>query len=277
MFVSGIVDAKLPVKSNVIVIPKTAVMWTGKRSVVYIKNTSSKGVNFVMRDVTLGPSLGNGFVVNEGLQDGEEIAVNGTFSIDAAAQLAGKPSMMNPEGGPAMTGHNHGGGAMPTSDEPQKKPISKKVSVNQKAKDVLKPLLTEYLIMKDALTNDNLDEAKQAGTNILKSMEGINMSLFTGESHSVWMGLSSDLKNTLQHVQHFKTLEEIRKAFQQVSNTMLGLESSFNPNNETLYVLHCPMANNNKGADWLSTSKEIKNPYYGQAMLTCGEVTKEIK
>jgi Cu(I)/Ag(I) efflux system membrane fusion protein len=271
------VEAKLPIKSDAIVVPKSAVMWTGARSVVYVKNTSPKGGNFMMRDVTLGPALGNSFVIDEGLKEGEEIAINGTFSIDAAAQLAGKPSMMNPGGGPAMTGHNHGGGEMPTSDEPQNKPIVHKVSLGQKAKDILKPLLTEYLEMKDALTNDNLEEAKMAGANILKTIEGVNMSLFEGESHSVWMGLSSDLKNTLQHVQHFKTLEEIRKPFQRVSNKMIDLETAFNLNAETLYVLHCPMANSNKGADWLSTSKEIKNPYYGKSMLTCGAVVKEIK
>ena len=277
MFVSGTVEAELPIKSEAIIVPKTSVMWTGQRSVVYIKNTTAKGVNFMMRDVTLGPALGDGFVVNDGLQEGEEIAINGTFSIDASAQLAGKPSMMNPEGGPAMTGHNHGGGDMPATNGTPNKTAAKKVSVSQKAKDALKPLFTEYLSMKDALTNDNLENAKKAGSNILKTVDGLNMALFTGESHNVWMGLSSDLKNTLQHVQHFKTLEEIRKAFQQVSNTIIGLETSFNPNDEALYVMHCPMANNNKGADWLSTSKEVKNPYYGQSMLTCGEVTKEIK
>lgn len=277
MFVSGTVEAKLPIKSDAIVVPKTAVMWTGQRSVVYVKNTSAKGVNFLMRDVKLGPSLGNGFVVNEGLEEGEEIAINGTFSIDAAAQLAGKPSMMNPEGGPAMTGHNHGGGAMPSSNEPSKKADFKKVSINQKAKESLQPLFTEYMAMKDALTNDNLKEAKEAGSKILKAVDGVNMSLFTGESHGVWMGQSSDLRNTLQHVQHFNSLEETRKVFQHVSNIMVNLETSFNPYDETLYVLHCPMANDNKGADWLSLSKEVRNPYYGQAMLTCGEVTKEIK
>ena len=277
MFVSGTAEAKLPIKADAIVVPKTAVMWTGKRSVVYIKNISEKGVNFMMRDVTLGPALGESFVVNGGLEEGEEIATNGTFSIDAAAQLAGKPSMMNPEGGPAMTGHNHGGGAMPTSNEASKKTVTKEVSVSQKTKDALKPLFTEYLKMKDALTKDNMEGAQKAGATILKTVDAINMSLFTGESHSVWMGFVTDLKSTLQHVQHFKTLEEIRKAFIPLSNTMIGISNAFKPNNGVLYVLHCPMADNNNGADWLSNSKEVKNPYYGQAMLTCGEVTKEIK
>lgn len=277
MFVSGTVEATLPKKSNNVNVPKTAVMWTGTRSVVYVKNTSDKGVSFMMREVVLGPALGESFVVASGLEAGEEIAVNGTFSIDAAAQLAGKPSMMSPEGGPAMTGHNHGGEAMPSIIEPPKKADSKKATINQKAKESLRPLFTEYLAMKDALTNDNLDGAKKAGTKMLKAVEGVNMALFTGEAHSVWMSLSSNIKNALQHVQHFKSLEEIRKSFQQVSNSMIDLGASFNPNDEVLYVQHCPMANNNKGADWLSSTKEIKNPYYGQSMLTCGEVIKELK
>lgn len=98
MFASGVVDAKLTGKSNSLVVPKTAVMWTGKRSVVYIKTKSDQGVNFIMREITLGPALGDSYMIEDGLMEGEEIAVNGTFSIDAAAQLAGKPSMMNPGG-----------------------------------------------------------------------------------------------------------------------------------------------------------------------------------
>lgn len=108
MFASGTVETKLQGKSNGIVVPKTAVMWTGKRSVVYVKSSSDRGVSFLMREVTLGPALGDNFIVEDGLQDGEEIAVNGTFSIDAAAQLAGKPSMMNPEGALLPMAHDNG-------------------------------------------------------------------------------------------------------------------------------------------------------------------------
>jgi len=105
MFASGVVKAKLTNRSNSLVVPKSAVMWTGKRSVVYIRNNSEDGVSFMMREVSLGPALGDSYIVESGLQEGEEIAVNGTFSIDAAAQLAGKPSMMSPEGGQVTTGH----------------------------------------------------------------------------------------------------------------------------------------------------------------------------
>ena len=109
MFASGEVKAQLGKTSDQITVPKSAVMWTGKRSVVYVKLFSDQGLHFKMREVTLGPALGDDYIIKKGLEPGEEIAVNGTFSIDAAAQLAGKPSMMSPEGGAAMTGHNHGG------------------------------------------------------------------------------------------------------------------------------------------------------------------------
>ena len=64
----------------------------------------------MLTEVVLGPSLGDSYVVSSGLEEGDEIATNGTFSIDAAAQLAGKPSMMNPEGGGSGGGHDHSAG-----------------------------------------------------------------------------------------------------------------------------------------------------------------------
>ena len=78
-----------------VIIPKSAVLWTGKRSVVYVKDDVEEQPTFLLRQITLGPSLPDGYVVLDGLAEGEEIVVNGAFSIDAAAQLDGKRSMMN--------------------------------------------------------------------------------------------------------------------------------------------------------------------------------------
>ncbi|MFD0834809.1 efflux RND transporter periplasmic adaptor subunit [Mariniflexile aquimaris] len=279
MFASGIVNNSLATTSlKDMVIPKSAVMWTGERSVVYIKSIVSNKVSFKLRNVTLGASLGDAYIIKDGLSEGEEIVINGTFAVDAASQLAGKPSMMSPDGGKAITGHNHGSETAPASNVSETKDKNpKSVSISQKAKDNLKPIFENYLEMKDALTNDNLEAAKKSGNNLLKSVENVNMALFTGESHNIWMSLSTELKTSLEHLGHFKTLEELRKAFLQVSKSIINLETTFNPNDKPLYVLHCPMANNNKGADWISASKEVRNPYYGKSMLTCGEVSKELK
>lgn len=80
-----------------VIIPKSAVLWTGKRSVVYVKDDVEEQPTFLLRQVTLGPALPDGYVVLDGLAEGEEIVTNGVFAIDAAAQLDGKRSMMNQE------------------------------------------------------------------------------------------------------------------------------------------------------------------------------------
>lgn len=108
MFANGILESNIANNSNEILIPKTAMLWTGKRAVVYVKVPDRKNNSFLYREITLGAEAGNFYVVKKGLNQGEEIAVNGVFKIDAAAQLAGKPSMMNPSGGATTTAHNHG-------------------------------------------------------------------------------------------------------------------------------------------------------------------------
>jgi Cu(I)/Ag(I) efflux system membrane fusion protein len=95
MFATGLVKANLNEFKDKLVIPRSAVLWTGKRSIVYVKQPDGDGINFNMREIDLGPMLGNSYVVLGGLKEGEEIVTDGTFSVDAAAQLAGKPSMMN--------------------------------------------------------------------------------------------------------------------------------------------------------------------------------------
>lgn len=98
MFATGIVKSNLDEFKNMLVIPRSSVLWTGKRSIVYVKQPGEEPV-FKIREIELGPMLGNSYVVTEGLKDGEEIVTEGAFSVDAAAQLEGKPSMMNSSGG----------------------------------------------------------------------------------------------------------------------------------------------------------------------------------
>jgi Cu(I)/Ag(I) efflux system membrane fusion protein len=99
MFATGIVSSSLTEYQNNIIIPRSAVLWTGKRSIVYVKQPGTDEPVFKMREVGLGPMLGESYIITDGLSEGEEIVTSGTFSVDAAAQLEGKPSMMNPRGG----------------------------------------------------------------------------------------------------------------------------------------------------------------------------------
>ena len=104
MYASAIVSAQLRQYNNEIVIPKSAILWTGKRSIVYVKQQNTEVPSFMLREVDLGPSLGNSYVVLSGIADGDEIVTNGTYIVDASAQLSGKQSMMN-EALSHTTGH----------------------------------------------------------------------------------------------------------------------------------------------------------------------------
>nr|WP_321451414.1 efflux RND transporter periplasmic adaptor subunit [uncultured Carboxylicivirga sp.] len=94
MFVTAYVESELS-KDDVLIIPKSAVLWTGKRAVVYVKVQNREQPTFLYREIVLGPEAGDTYVVADGLKEGEVVAANGVFKIDAAAQLEGKQSMMN--------------------------------------------------------------------------------------------------------------------------------------------------------------------------------------
>ncbi|MDR0510974.1 MAG: efflux RND transporter periplasmic adaptor subunit [Rikenellaceae bacterium] len=95
MYAVAVVRAGLKHSGDEIVIPRSAVLWTGRRSVVYIRQPDVGVPTFRLREVELGPSLGEEYVVLSGVAEGERIVSSGAFAVDASAQLEGKPSMMN--------------------------------------------------------------------------------------------------------------------------------------------------------------------------------------
>jgi Cu(I)/Ag(I) efflux system membrane fusion protein len=275
MLVTAMISSQSELEGNSIVVPKSAVMWTGERSVVYVKTSENRGLHFILREVELGASLGNNYSINSGLEEGEEIAVNGTFSIDAAAQLAGKPSMMNPEGGAMNMGHNHGGMKMdetPMQQESQMEMSGNEMETNEKAKKALAPLFENYFELKNHLITDDFEAAYESAKASKELLNQIDMSAFTGEGHQEWMSYSKDLKSSFLKANKAIEIEQLRTTFIHISNTMIQLNKAFRPLNDTVYTQHCSMANNNQGADWLSKEKEIKNPYFGSSMLNCGEL-----
>ncbi|WP_159520175.1 efflux RND transporter periplasmic adaptor subunit [Sunxiuqinia indica] len=277
MFVSGTVEAKLPNQANAVVVPKTAVMWTGKRSVVYVKNTTDQGVNFMMRNVTLGPALGESFIVEDGLQEGEEIAVHGTFSIDAAAQLAGKPSMMSPEGGSVPTGHNHGEMDMETetaADEPM--PVEP-VKTDPAFKEQLTNVYENYLKMKNAFVESEAHQVMIAAQDVEKSLKKVDMGLLKGDAHMAWMEQLKTLESTVSTISKLMDIEKQRTEFAQFNLSFYKSLKMFGLSNTTAYFQYCPMAIEDKGAYWFSETEEIRNPYFGDMMLGCGENRETLK
>ncbi|AHW61152.1 membrane fusion protein, Cu(I)/Ag(I) efflux system [Draconibacterium orientale] len=273
MFVSGKVEAKLP-QTDALVVPKTAVMWTGERSVVYVKSENNQGVYFNMREVDLGPALGESYVVENGVQQGEEIAVNGTFSIDAAAQLAGKPSMMSPEGGAAPTGHNHDG--MNMENDEQSAPVEA-LEVDPEFVKQLTTFYKAYLNMNEAFIESDAAKVSAEAKNTSKALAAIKMELLKGDTHMAWMDQLNILKPSLQKIGNSTIIDEQRLEYATFNLAFYKSLKMFGLDNETTYYQYCPMANSDQGAYWFSAEKEIRNPYFGDMMLSCGETRETIK
>ncbi len=268
MFVSGVLSAQADDDSEAIVIPKSAVMWTGKRSIVYVKSSSDKGVNFLLRKVTLGPALGEGYIVESGLEPGEEIAVNGTFSIDAAAQLSGKPSMMNEEAGQAMSAHQHGSQSM--SQEPVKS-LKKEAKISNAFKEQLTGVYYNYIHMKNAFVESDAEKVKSEAEKVLESFEDVDMGLLEGEAHMVWLDQLDAMKKNLQVMISNADIEIQRGAFATFNKAFYQAVQDFGFSAVTTYYQYCPMAIKDQGAFWFSEKEKIENPYFGDMMLSCGE------
>ena len=275
MFVSGTVQTALgEANSNELVVPKSAVLWTGTRSVVYVKENLGNNVGFTLREIVLGPALADAYIIEEGLEAGEEIVVNGTFTVDAAAQLAGKPSMMTPQEGAGSVGPDHAAMQGGTADIMEEEMAVLSEEVPGAFKEQLGDLVDAYLdLKKDLVEGEN---AKKSSADLLKSVEEIDANSMDGEASNLWAEYGTVLTEHAKMAKEAGSIEDKREHFVFISQSLIKLVQAFG-SDQSLYVDYCPMANSDRGAYWLSEVKEIRNPYYGEAMLTCGEVVSEIK
>ncbi|ADF54540.1 MAG: efflux RND transporter periplasmic adaptor subunit [Zunongwangia sp.] len=254
-------------------IPATAVMWTGERSLVYVKTNPNEPV-FEMQEVTLGTKNGENYTIIEGLSNGDEVVTNGTFTVDAAAQLQGKKSMMNASGGKTMTGHE---GHLGMENLNNTVDAAKRMDVASKFQEQLKTVFDDYIMLKTALTNDQSEKAKTAAQTLQKSLTQVDLALLKDKNaNNHWAQLEKELKASSNEIAQTSDIKTQRNHFISLSAHLINAMKAFGINQE-IYIDFCPMANNNEGAYWLSTEKEIQNPYYGQAMLNCGEVTETVQ
>lgn len=280
MFVNGLLESKFAENSNEILIPKSSVLWTGKRSVVYVKVPDRESPSFLFREITLGPEAGSFFVVVDGLEIGEEIAINGVFKIDAAAQLAGFPSMMNPQGEKISTGHNHGNMDMnnegkTTTMIPLESKEYIKFKTPEKFRGQFEKTINNYLKLKDAFVATDEDQVNEFAKSTLASLQKVDMELLKGDAHNLWMSLNKPILENLDGIIQMEGVEMKRSHFSVVSNKLTEAIAAFgDSSNNTMYLQYCPMAFDDQGAYWISDKEEIRNPYFGDMMLKCGEVKK---
>lgn len=257
MFVRGTILARPKSSKSALTVPRTAVLWTGPRSVVYVQVPGATVPSYEFREVQLGDAVGDSYLVLSGLEPGERVVVNGNFVIDAAAQLNNMSSMMNRN--------------VKTKGEQAVVPDFRAETPTEFKKQ-LGNAVEAYLRLEKSLVNAESAAAKKAAPALQSALEAVQMELLKGDAHMYWMEKLKALKAHAGNIAGSEDLEEQRKQFSFLSQAMADAVKAFGTEGSKLFVIHCPMAFNNQGANWLSDSRKVQNPYFGEAMLTCGVV-----
>ncbi len=262
-----------------LVIPASAPLITGKRAVVYVSVPDRDKPTFEGREIVLGPRAGQHYIVVEGLREGEAVVTNGAFKIDSATQILAKPSMMDPIGTGATGGHQHGdmpGKPAPgpgATTQPQQTSLDLPIEVLQG----LAPVYAAYFHLQEALAADDLATFKQGVNDLHESLNIVDTAGITGEPLESWRRIDRQLRTNAEHIEHMTEIAQARSLLETYSQAILDLEARFGHlGTTTYYRTFCPMAFDNKGAFWMSRRSEITNPYFGSAMLRCGEVKSEL-
>lgn len=278
MFVEGNIKGISSSNEQILTIPSTAVLWTGERSVVYIKTDPTQPV-FEMRIITLGNQIGDNYEVLEGLKIDDEIVTNGTFTVDAAAQLQGKKSMMNKKGGKVTTGHEGHLGMEkdPSANNENHSNMNERIKVSKNFQNQLKVVFNDYIKLKDVLVKDDTNNVITESKRLLGNLSKVDMKLLKDkEAHGHWMSLEKEIKASALSISNTSNIESQRNHFKHLSSHLISTIQTFGIN-EKVFVELCPMVDDNNGAYWLSREEKVINPYFGGAMLTCGEVKQVIE
>lgn len=133
--------------------------------------------------------------------------------------------------------------------------------------------LTSYYTLKDALVDSDADKANLAAEELLKTFGAIDASKMNAAQRSQWEKHGNSLRIDARHISENEDIAHQRDHFKKLSDNMHAIVVAFKANNAETYWQYCPM----KKASWLSNSKDIRNPYYGSRMLTCGSVKATLK
>ncbi len=225
-------------------VPYSSVLWTGEKSFVYVNKEMDSGSFNELRQVILGPKTKDSIVILDGLNEGERVVSKGTFIVDAAAQLSNKPSMVQNQQFQYTT-------------------------INSLDID---SLVNIYVELKNSLV---VAEITQSTTYSKSMLTFIEEALKISSLKEYSRVLLEQLSNQVRLFSTASTIKDFRGYFIDLSTTMVELTKQYSLS-DVRYVQFCPMANAGNGAYWISEDAEIRNPYYGDMMLRCGETIEEL-
>ncbi|MEJ7644804.1 MAG: DUF3347 domain-containing protein [Chryseolinea sp.] len=166
----------------------------------------------------------------------------------------------------------HASGSTPVAEasEPQ-------FQVDANFQNQLANVFSSYVELKDAFVATDASKVTEEAKQTVEALAKVDMKLLSGAAHNDWMTYLSPIQSSLKEIQGSTEIEAQRKAFSNLSENLYKSVKAFGLTGRDAFYDYCPMAFNNEGAYWLSDQQQIKNPYFGEKMLTCGEVKEKLK
>ena len=149
-------------------------------------------------------------------------------------------------------------------------------NVDASVKAQLNGFLTDYFALNQTLIEDNQDGAKVAAQKLSETVKQFDMSKLNDEQMSFYHAHEAKLKQGLGNMLNSSDIEETRMELSVVTESLYALVKAYHPNESELYFQFCPMAKNGEGANWISNTADIINPYMGQRMLKCGKTQEKL-
>ncbi len=232
--------------SDPLLVPASAVLHTGKRAVVYrrIESETADHLKFQGTTITLGARAGDYYVVENGLNEGDFVVTKGAFKLDSELQIQGKESMMSMPASYA---------GPPTPSQP----------LSPAELEKFEHALAQYLTLSHALSHDLEAEIDASAKSLVKALEESGLATLRPAVEA--------LRDQQGRAAITAALPTVTVALAEITQQRAAAQLE-----SPIFLLHCPMALDGKGADWLSQTREIENPYFGSEMFACGEVKSQL-
>lgn len=255
-------------------LPVDAVVRAGEGAVVFVQTTAG---TFQPRKVKTGTETDQQVAITSGLNGDETVAMSGAYLL--YSELILKKGL-----NPITADLEEGVKSTPTTESNPTTPVARSGDAPpkaHKAPEVFRKQLTGVyetsLKLTEALVASNPAQAKAAAAGVEKALASVEMTQLSGQAHTDWMTYLNEMTTGLKGIRSAGDLDKQRTAYAGFENGLYRSIKAYSIADKPVYRQYCPMALNNKGSYWLSDKKPIRNPYFGDQMLTCGETKEEIQ
>lgn len=246
-----------------LLIPHSAALFTGQKAVVFVQD----GNRFQSKLVRILEKTDSFYRVMGDLKPGDLVVTQGTFKLDSEFQIQTRDSMMSSD----ELISPYGARLNPKSNLQRALDWMRTRSSNPGMKTMLSEMVKDYLDAWEALSEDSIDESIEALDRMAQAVDKIRKLSLQDFEGRIFKWYADELNPLMKKLHGVGSFEDIRLVFAMHSNWLVALaESGWISEMTRLEKKYCPMAFGNEGAFWIQDEKEIRNPYFGSEMPSCG-------